>query len=259
MHETGYRDIIFIDSLYKIYILRLYNFTNEVKVMNNILIIEDEERVSEVIKGYLEKAGYKVYCTAKGLEGIELFYKIDFKLIILDLMLPDIDGEEVCKTIRRISDVYIFMLTAKVSLGDKVEGLNIGADEYLSKPFSPRELTARVNALFRRIDSENHEVLSFDNGNLMVDKEKRTVKAYGVEVMLTPNEFDILYTLVSNKGNVLTREQLIDKVFGIDFDGSDRTIDVHIKNIRKKIEIDSRTPKYILTVTRLGYKFGGES
>jgi DNA-binding response OmpR family regulator len=230
-----------------------------VKVVSNILIIEDEESVSQIVKGYLEKEGYKVYCTAKGLEGIELFKRIDFKLVILDLMLPDIDGEEVCKTIRRISNVYIFMLTAKVSLGDRVEGLNIGADEYLPKPFSPRELTARVNALFRRIGTEQQGTLSFDNGNLAIDKEKRTVRAYGKEVLLTPNEFDILYMLALNKGNVLTRDQLIDKVFGIDFDGSDRTIDVHIKNIRKKIELESRTPKYIVTVTRLGYKFGGES
>lgn len=227
--------------------------------MNNILIIEDEESVSEVIKAYLEKEGYKVYCTTRGLEGIELFNRIDFKLIILDLMLPDIDGEEVCRTIRRTSDVYIFMLTAKVSLGNRVEGLNIGADEYLSKPFSPRELTARVNALFRRIGNENNNVLSFDNGNLEIDKEKRVVRVRKVEVPFTPNEFDILYILAENRGNVLTREQIIDKVFGIDFDGSDRTIDVHIKNIRKKIEIDSREPKYIVTVTRLGYKFGGEN
>lgn len=236
-----------------------YNFVNGVKFMKNILIIEDEERVSEVIKAYLENDGYKVYCTAKGLEGIELFNKIDFKLVILDLMLPDIDGEEVCRIIRRVSDVYIFMLTAKVSLSDRVEGLNMGADEYLPKPFSPRELTARVNALFRRIGIESHEVLSYDDGNLEIDREKRIVRAKGKEVSLTPNEFNILYVLVSNKGNVLTREQLIEKVFGIDFDGSDRTIDVHIKNIRKKIEIDSRTPRYILTVTRVGYKFGGDN
>lgn len=225
--------------------------------MNNILIIEDEESVSEVIKAYLEKEGYKVYSTTKGLEGIELFGKMDFKLVILDLMLPDIDGEEVCKTLRRISDVYIFMLTAKVSLSDKIEGLNMGADEYLPKPFSPRELTARVNALFRRVSVEN-SILTFDNGKLQVDKDKRIVKLRGQEINLTPNEFDILYALISSKGNVLNREQLIDKVFGIDFNGSDRTIDVHIKNIRKKIEDNPKSPKYIITVMKLGYKFGGD-
>lgn len=223
--------------------------------MKNILVIEDEKHVSEVIKAYLEREGYTVYCTEAGLSGIELFNKIEFKLVILDLMLPDIDGEEVCRIIRRNSDVYIFMVTAKVSLNDKVEGLNIGADEYLTKPFSPRELTARVNALFRRFEGEKKETLTFDNGKLEIDKDTRNVKVKGNEVILTPNEFDILYTLALNKGRVLSREQLIEKVFGIDFEGSDRTVDVHIKNIRKKIEEDSREPKYIITVTKVGYKF----
>lgn len=225
--------------------------------MNNILVIEDEESVSEVVKAYLEKEGYKVYCVAKGLEGIDLFNKIKFNLVILDLMLPDIDGEEVCKTLRRISDVYIFMLTAKAALSDKIEGLNIGADEYLPKPFSPRELTARVNALFRRISSSS-SILTFNGGELQVDKDKRIVKVKGEEITLTPNEFDILYALISNKGNVLSREQIIDKVFGIDFNGSDRTVDVHIKNIRKKLEDNPKTPKYIITATKVGYKFGGK-
>lgn len=225
--------------------------------MNNILVIEDEESVSEVVKAYLEKEGYKVYCVTKGLEGIDLFNNIKFNLIILDLMLPDIDGEEVCKTLRRISDVYIFMLTAKAALSDKIEGLNIGADEYLPKPFSPRELTARVNALFRRI-STSSSILTFNGGELQVNKDKRIVKVKGEEVPFTPNEFDILYALIANKGNILSREQIIDKVFGIDFNGSDRTVDVHIKNIRKKIEDNPKTPKYIITATKVGYKFGGE-
>ena len=226
--------------------------------MNNILIIEDEEKVSEVIKAYLEKEGYNVYCANTGYEGINLFNKIDIKLIILDLMLPDIDGEEICKIIRQISDVYIFMLTAKVTLSDKIEGLNLGADEYLTKPLSPRELTARVNALFRRVDGNKISTISFDEGNLQIDKEKRVVKVKGAEVILTPNEFDILHTLALNKGRVLTREQLIQHIYGIDFDGSDRTIDVHIKNLRKKIEENSRSPRYVVTVNKVGYKFGGE-
>ena len=227
--------------------------------MNNILIIEDEVKVSEVIKAYLEKEGYKVYCTTKGYEGLSLFNKIDFQLIILDLMLPDIDGEEVCKIIRETSDVHIFMLTAKVELSDKIKGLNIGADEYLTKPLSPRELTARVNALFRRVDSNKVTILSYDNGKLKIDKEKRSVQVKGEYVILTPNEFDLLYTLASNKGKVLSREQLIQNIYGIDFEGSDRTIDVHIKNLRKKIEDNSRVPKYVVTVVRAGYKFGGDA
>lgn len=228
--------------------------------MKNILIIEDEESVSEVLKAYLEKEGYKVSTTTKGLEGIELFKTIDFKLVILDLMLPDISGEEVCKIIRQKSNVHIFMLTAKGALNDRVEGLNIGADEYLIKPFSPRELTARVNALFRRLSmKEEKEELLFNDGTLSVDYDKRIVKVNGEEIPFTPNEFDILYTLIINKGKVLSREQLIDKIFGMDFDGYDRTVDVHIKNIRKKIEDDTRNPKYVITVIKVGYKFGGES
>ncbi|AGK96867.1 response regulator transcription factor [Clostridium pasteurianum] len=226
--------------------------------MNNILIIEDEVKVSEVIKAYLEKEGYKVYCTIKGYDGLNLFNKIDFQLIILDLMLPDIDGEEVCKFIRKTSDVHIFMLTAKVELSDKIQGLNMGADEYLTKPLSPRELTARVNALFRRVDSNKITILSYDNGKLKIDKEKRNVLVKGEDIILTPNEFDLLYTLASNEGKVLSREQLIQNVYGIDFEGYDRTVDVHIKNLRKKIEDSSKTPKYIITVVKVGYKFGGE-
>lgn len=227
--------------------------------MHNILIIEDEERVSEVLKAYLEKEGYKVYCTTRGLKGIELFKTIDFKLIILDLMLPDINGEDICKTIRKSSDVHIFMLTAKGALNDRIEGLNIGADEYLVKPFSPRELTARVNALFRRVNAENEKDSTiFNDGRLIVDYGERTVKINGEEVPFTPNEFDILYALIVNRGKVLSREQLIDKVFGIDFEGYDRTVDVYIKNIRKKIEEDTKNPKYVITVMKVGYKFGGE-
>jgi len=228
--------------------------------MNSILIIEDDERVSDVIKAYLEREGYIVYLADNGIAGIEAARKNNVKLIILDLMLPDISGEEVCKIIREESEVHIFMLTAKGSLTDKIDGLNIGADEYLVKPFSPRELTARVNSLFRRLDKDSipSEVV-YDDGNLAINYEKRTVNVKGINVSFTPNEFNILYTLAINKGKVLSREQLIDKIFGYDFNGYDRTVDVHIKNIRKKIEEDTKNPKYIVTVTKAGYKFGGDN
>jgi DNA-binding response OmpR family regulator len=226
--------------------------------VDNILIIEDEEKVSEILKAYLEKEGYSVYCTTKGLDGIKLFDTIKFSLVILDLMLPDISGEEVCSVLRKISEVHIFMLTAKSTLEDRIEGLNLGADEYLVKPFSPRELTARVNALFRRININKSETKVYNNGNLEINYDKRTVKIRGVEIYLTPNEFDLIQILSASRGKVFTREQLIERIMGIDFQGFDRTIDVHIKNIRKKIEEDSRNPKYIITVTRIGYKFGGE-
>lgn len=228
--------------------------------MNNILIIEDDERVSDVIKAYLEREGYKVFLADKGLEGIEIARKNHVKLIILDLMLPDISGEEVCKIIREESEVHIFMLTAKGSLTEKIDGLNIGADEYLVKPFSPRELTARVNSLFRRLGKVNETIeMVFDDGNLSINYEKRIVTVHGKTISFTPNEFNILHTLAMNKGKVLSREQLIDKIFGYDFNGYDRTVDVHIKNIRKKIEKDTRNPKYIITVTKAGYKFGGDN
>lgn len=174
-------------------------------------------------------------------------------------MLPDINGEEICKIIRKTSDVHIFMLTAKGTLENKIEGLNMGADEYLVKPFSPRELVARVAALFRRFNNVITSTLSFGNANLVIDVNERVVKLKGSNVLLTPNEFDILYTLAINKGTVLTREQLIEQIFGLDFDGFDRTIDVHIKNLRKKIEEDSRNPRYIITVVKIGYKFGGDN
>ncbi|MCM0650492.1 response regulator transcription factor [Clostridium swellfunianum] len=224
--------------------------------MNNILVIEDEVNVSEVIKAYLEKEGYRVYLSNNGLKGLELFNTIDFKLVILDLMLPGISGEEVCRAIREKSQVHIFMLTAKGALEDKIEGLNIGADEYLVKPFSPRELTARVNALFRRINTAEVPELIFDEGRLIIDSDKREVKLEGEDISLTPNEFDILHVLASNRGKVFTREQLIEKTMGYDFEGFDRTIDVHVKNLRKKLKEDRKQPKYIITVFGIGYKFG---
>lgn len=224
--------------------------------MNSILIIEDETKVLDVIKAYLEKEGYKVFCASLGVKGIEIFEENNIDLVLLDLMLPDIDGEEVCRIIRGKSDVHIFMLTAKGSLNEKIGGLSIGADEYLVKPFSPRELVARVNAIFRRINKEDQvKKLTFNSGEMIIDLEGRTVKINGEDVILTGNEFDILFLLANNRGKVFSREQIIERAFGINFEGFDRTIDVHIKNIRRKIEKDSKNPEYIQTVVKAGYKF----
>ncbi|MBP1919529.1 response regulator transcription factor [Youngiibacter multivorans] len=227
--------------------------------MSKILIIEDETSVLEAIAAYLRKEDYEVFTADRGYKGLEYAGANDFDLVILDLMLPDISGEEVCRRIRSKSSAYIFMLTAKSSLEDRIRGLEIGADEYLVKPFSPRELVARVNALFRRIkdDSQPVNVSSYDGGDLVIDRDRREVKVRGEVIQLTPIEFDILEILSSNPGIVLSRETLIEKVLGADFEGVDRTIDVHIKNIRKKIEEDTKSPKYIITVFKLGYKFGG--
>jgi DNA-binding response OmpR family regulator len=227
--------------------------------LNKILIIEDEPSVLEAISAYLRKEGYEVYTAERGYKGLEYTEDIAFDLIILDLMLPDISGEEICKRIRAKSNTYIFMLTAKSSLEERIRGLDLGADEYLVKPFSPREIVARVNALFRRIKDipENKNVVAFNGGELVIDHDKREVRLRGDEVALTPIEFDILTLLSENPGIVLSRETLIDRVLGPDFEGVDRTIDVHIKNIRKKIELDTKNPSYIITVFKLGYKFGG--
>lgn len=224
--------------------------------MFKILLIEDEESVLEVFRAYLEKAGYQVLTATTAVEGLRLFYKNDIQLLILDLMLPDRSGELICKEIRQSSDVYIFMLTAKGSLEHRIEGLNLGADEYLVKPFSPRELVARVNALFRRIETKP-SLMQIDK-RLSIDLAGHLVKIYEKEIPFTTTEFQILAYLIENRGQVLSREQLIEHTLGIDFEGYDRTIDVHIKNIRKKIEVDTKQPKYILTVMKVGYKFVGE-
>ena len=223
--------------------------------MNRILLIEDETLVSDVIKKYLEKEGYEVYVTDNGAEALNLFRSLNPAMIILDLMLPDMDGEDICKEIRKESDVYIIMLTAKSSLEEKIEGLGIGADDYLIKPLSPRELVARVNAVFRRVGKEDEDVIIINDGEIVINNEERQVYKKGEVIDLTPNEFDILYTLAKNKGKVFSREMLIEIVFGMDFEGYDRTVDTHIKNIRKKIEEDSKNPRYIHTVVKVGYKF----
>lgn len=225
--------------------------------MYNILFVEDEMLVAEVIIAYLQKEGYKVNHTISGIKAIELFKQNTYDLIILDLMLPDISGERVCKNIREKSDVYIFMLTAKSDVDSRVEGLDIGADEYLIKPISPREIVARVNALFRRYKNEERSELYYD-GKLYIDVNKRITKVNNLEIHLTPNEFEILEILIRHKGMVLSRDQIIDNMSIDNEDSSDRSIDVHIKNIRKKIEENSRNPRYILTVTKIGYKFGGD-
>lgn len=227
--------------------------------MSKILVIEDEISVLEAIEAYLKKDGYEVKTASRGYRGLELFNSESFDLVILDLMLPDISGEEITAKIREKSNTYVFMLTAKSSLEERIKGLEIGADEYLVKPFSPRELMARVNALFRRLNepSNNPNSISYNNGDLVIDKERREVHVRGENVQLTPIEFDILDILSSNNGVVMSRELLIEKVLGVDFEGVDRTIDVHIKNIRKKIELDTKNPEYIITVFKLGYKFGG--
>lgn len=230
--------------------------------MNNrkILVVEDEKNILEVIEAYLLKEGFRVITAEDGEMALELFKTEKIHLIVLDLMLPKISGEEVCTAIRATSDIPIIMLTAKVDEDDKIEGLTIGADDYITKPFSPRELVSRVKALLRRSYRDSNplaEKLVFNDGDLEVDIDKMIVRKKRENIYLTSNEFKILSSLLTRPGQVFSREQLIELAFGYDYDGFDRTIDTHIKNIRQKIEDNPKSPNYIITVYGVGYKFGG--
>lgn len=224
-----------------------------------VLIIDDEEKIVEAIKAYLENSSFKVMTASNGALGIEIFNKFVPDIIILDLMMPGMSGEEVCKAIRLKSRVPIIMLTAKIEENDIFNGLGIGADDYITKPFSLKVLLARVSAVLRRTAEEAiplSEELSFDDGKLVVDGMRHEVRKNGKTVNLTAHEFKILMTLAKYPSRVFTRDELIENVMGEDFEGYDRAIDSHIKNIRIKIEDDSKSPKYLLTVHGVGYRFG---
>lgn len=224
----------------------------------NILVVDDEETIVDVIEAYLKNAGYNVFTAYDGKEAINIFNNENINLIILDLMLPDISGEEVCKIIKNEKDVPIIMLTAKINEDDILNGFNLGADDYVVKPFSVKQLIARVSAVLRRIkDLSSSPILSFNNGDLIINLESHEVKKNNKLITLTRSEYNILLTLSENIKRVFTRNELIDRVMGEDVDVFDRIIDSHIKNLRSKIEDDSKSPKYILTIYGVGYKFGG--
>lgn len=224
----------------------------------NILVVDDEKKILDVVKAYLEKDSYNVITATDGEMALSIFNNETIHLIVLDLMLPKLTGEEVCQKIRTTSNVPIIMLTAKADEDERIEGISIGADDYLTKPFSARELVVRVRALLRRTYRDTlplADILSFNNSDLEVDIKKIIVKKQGEPVSLTTNEFKILIALLTNPEQVFSRDQLVEKAFGIDYEGFDRTIDTHIKNIRHKIEYNPKEPKYIVTVYRMGYKF----
>lgn len=221
-----------------------------------ILIIEDEKKISDIVRGYLEKEGFSVTAAATGEEALD-YLKQSFDLVILDLMLPDMKGEEICSIIRENSEIPIIMLTAKSNEEDRIKGLGIGADDYVVKPFSPRELVARVQARLRRSGKQKKKVLSFNKGNLRIDIDRFEVFQKSSQVVLTPTEFKILISLAENPGRVFSRDQIVNIVQGYDFEGYDRTIDAHVKNLRHKIEEDSKEPEFIRTVYGIGYKFTG--
>ena len=228
--------------------------------MNNkkILVVEDEEKILIVVKSFLESKGYSVVTALNGRKALEEFDKENVSLVLLDLMLPDLSGEEVCKALRRRSDVPIIMLTAKSDEADMLTGLGIGADDYITKPFSFKTLNARIEAVMRRASDAAQQMVkySFNNGDLAVDFEDRIVKKQSSEIRLTPNEYKILITLIKYPNKVFSRDELIASAFGDEFEGYDRTIDSHIKNLRGKIETDPKNPVYVKTIHGVGYKFG---
>ena len=225
---------------------------------NKILIVDDEKQIIEIVKAYLEREGYRTLVAYDGRTALTLARKEHPNLIILDLMLPEITGWDVCRTLRAESDVPIIMLTARDDTTDKIVGLELGADDYVSKPFDPKELVSRVKAVLRRYSAKPKRGL-INIGDLIIDLQKRQVRRGEAEIQLTALEFDLLKTMAENPGGVYSRMQLLDKLQGEAYEGYERTIDSHIKNLRKKIEPDSEHPRYILTVYGVGYKVGGGS
>ena len=225
-----------------------------------ILIVDDEENILEIVEAYLVAKNYQVFRAMDGEEALRKAETIRPDLIVLDLMLPDISGLEVCRRIRKSSSVPVIMLTARIMEQDILSGLQIGADHYMTKPFSPKELVARVQTVLRRSHPEPQEVKwSFEGGLLEIYPDNKQVFKKGVEVGLTPTEYRLLTLLASHPQQIFPRQQLLQVVKGLDFDGTDRVIDVHIKNLRQKIEDDdTRTPYYILTIYGEGYRFGGQ-
>jgi DNA-binding response OmpR family regulator len=225
--------------------------------VNRILVIEDEARIAEVVQQYLERDGHMVVWRATGEDALEDVARRPPSLVVLDLGLPGMSGEDVCRRLRERSDVPIIMLTARDSEQDLLRGLELGADDYLTKPFSPRELVARVRALLRRARSEHApqaDVLERAGGRLLIDNSRRRVTVDEREVELTESEFRLLLTLARFPGRVYSRYELVEKVQGYEYEGYERTIDAHVKNLRRKLGDDARAPRLIETVYGRGYR-----
>lgn len=224
--------------------------------MATILVVDDEDSILNLVEAYLKSDGNTVHIARDGVQGLAAFRRYHPDLVILDIMLPEMDGLEVLQQIRRESDVYVMMLTAKSEEFDRVMGLTVGADDYLTKPFSPRELVARVKAILRRgrnTGQEERQVLRFEH--LKIDTQRYEVYRDGELIDLTALEFKLLATLAEYAGMVLSREQLLERVWGYDYYGEERVVDVHIGHIRQKLEHDPADPQFIQTVRGVGYKF----
>jgi DNA-binding response OmpR family regulator len=221
-----------------------------------VLVVDDEEKILSLLKSYLEINGYTALCAKNGREGMALFERHTVSLILLDLMLPGLSGEEFCRGIREVSNIPIIMITAKTEEADIIRGLKIGADDYVTKPFSPRELMARVEAALRRTAPlGGARILQYRD--LVIDTEQRSVTRNGETIALTRDEYHILCLLMSRQAKIFTREEIMDAVKGDDYDAFDRIVDAHIKKIRAKIGDDSKAPAYITTVYGMGYRIGG--
>jgi len=229
------------------------------QVGQRVLVVEDDPKTSEILRVYLEKGGYQVAAAHDGPAGVSQARELRPDLVVLDLMLPGLSGTEVCRILRQDSDVPIIMLTALSTLADKLEGLDLGADDYVAKPFSPSELVARVRAVLRRTSSRNQtkNPVLIKCGDVALDLEQCSVTRNDHQVRLTPTEFKVLAVLMREPGRVFSRSQLMEKAMGCDYEGMDRTMDVHILNLRRKIEWDANRPEHILTVYGMGYKFCG--
>jgi DNA-binding response OmpR family regulator len=228
-----------------------------VKGKETVLVVDDEPKILEMVKSYLEMSGYIALGAKNGREGLVLFEQNPVSLILLDLMLPDFSGEEFCEKVRQVSDIPIIMITAKVDEESVIRGLNTGADDYVIKPFSPRQLMARVKAALRRSGCRETNGPLFSSGGLTVDTENRRVSKNGAPLVLTRDEYNILALLMSRRAKVFTRDEILDAIKGDAYGGYDRSVDSHIKRLRAKIGDDPRTPKYIVTVYGMGYRFGG--
>ena len=229
--------------------------------LKNILVVDDEKMIREAVTSYLEKQGYRVFPTETGQEALHILEKQKVSFVILDLMLPDLPGEEVCAMIRKQSRVPIIMLTAKTMESDMISGLNLGADDYITKPFSLKNLYARMQAVLRRSSDDLKtiaEKISWNHGDLVIDYNRKEVQKKGEIISVTPIEWKILSAFTKYPQKVFTRDDLIEVAFDLDFAGYDRVIDTHVKNLRKKIEDDPKKPVYICTVHGMGYKFGGD-
>ena len=222
---------------------------------HTILIVDDDKKTVDLIRLYLEREQHHVLVAYDGQEALELARQREPNLVILDWMLPRIDGLDLCRILRSESKVPIIMLTARSTENDKLLGLDLGADDYVTKPFSPRELVARVRVVLRRTEPEDEPELPVSVGELLIDFAAHEIERCGQQLHLTPKEFKLLETLAREPGRAFSRTELVRRVFGLNYEGFERTVDVHMMNLRKKIEIDPNNPVYLLTVYGVGYKF----